>query len=164
MTSRRTLLCGAAALGAGAIVPRAIGQRRDGAPLVFFVSSNTVAGTAPFLAAFLEGMRQAGQDEGRTFRIETRYADGQGDRLAALTRDAVAQGPAVLLVAGLTGGRVVVRLTVRTDGTIGAARVETSSGHPAWREAVLDAVRRWRYVRSEAVRSKVVPFELRVDG
>jgi TonB family protein len=66
-------------------------------------------------------------------------------------------------VTGLTAGHVVVRLTVRMDGTVGSARIETASGHRAWAPAVLEAVRRWRYVPSAVVRSKVVPFDLALD-
>jgi TonB family protein len=66
-------------------------------------------------------------------------------------------------VTGLTAGHVVVRITVGTDGIVHSVRIESSSGHPAWRRAVLDAVRYWRYAPSDAVRSKVVPLDLALD-
>ena len=43
-------------------------------------------------------------------------------------------------------GRVMVGVSVATDGTPIDTRVDASSGHPALDEAAMDAVRRWRFV------------------
>jgi TonB family protein len=71
--------------------------------------------------------------------------------------------PARPAVTELAPGRVVVRITVRTDGIVESVRVESASGHPAWRRAVLDAARHWRFAPSDSVRSKVVALDLPLD-
>jgi protein TonB len=43
-------------------------------------------------------------------------------------------------------GRVMVGVSVATDGTPIEARIERSSGHPALDEAAVEAVRQWRFV------------------
>jgi putative tryptophan/tyrosine transport system substrate-binding protein len=50
-------------------------------------------------------MRALGQVEGKTFRLDIRYAHGQPARSVALIRDALASRPDVLVVSGLTNAR-----------------------------------------------------------
>ena len=64
----------------------------------------------------------------------------------------------------LKPGKVVVRLTVQPDGSVSDAVVISSSGHPAWKEAVLQAVRKWHYVPSDQVTTKEVPFDFEFSG
>jgi putative ABC transport system substrate-binding protein len=74
-------------------------------PRVVMVLTNTAEDHRPFTEAFLEGMRQAGQVEGRTFHLDMRFAGGDPARVPTLVRDSVAQRPAVLVVAGLIAAR-----------------------------------------------------------
>jgi putative ABC transport system substrate-binding protein len=55
--------------------------------------------------SFVEGMRQGGQIEGRTFMLQLRYSSGEAARNAALVKEAVAERPDVLVVVGLTAAR-----------------------------------------------------------
>ena len=67
-------------------------------------------------------------------------------------------------VTELKSGHVVVQLIVRPDGSVADARIASSSGHAAWKDAVLQAVRQWRYAPSGQGTTKVVPFDLTVGG
>lgn len=58
----------------------------------------------PFKESFLEGMRQAGQVEGRTFQFELRVAS-EPISVLALIRASVVERPAVLVVTGVTAAR-----------------------------------------------------------
>ena len=64
----------------------------------------------------------------------------------------------------LKSGRVVLELTVGPHGSVAKARVISSSGHAAWREAVLEASSRWRYEPSAAGSVKVEEFDLVIGG
>src|SRR5262249_26733714 len=94
---------GAVALLGVAAAPPAGGQTP--LPRVAMVLSNTEDDHRPFVESFREGMRQAGQVEGRTFRLDTRFAGGDPDRLLAQVRDSIATRPAVIVVAGLIAAR-----------------------------------------------------------
>jgi putative ABC transport system substrate-binding protein len=53
-----------------------------------------------FLDAFREGMRGLGHVEGRSYRIEPRYAEGDAARLPALAAEIVGHGPDVIVASG----------------------------------------------------------------
>jgi hypothetical protein len=63
---------------------------------------------SPFKERFLEGMRQAGQLEGRTVEIDVRYGGGEPARTRSLIREGIAESPAVVVVAGLIAAARVV--------------------------------------------------------
>jgi putative ABC transport system substrate-binding protein len=56
-------------------------------------------------------MQEAGQVEGRTYRLHVRYARGDPARFPALLRESIAQDPAVLVVVGLLGARAAREAT-----------------------------------------------------
>ena len=63
-------------------------------------------------------------------------------------------------VSGLTGGKVVVELTIRLDGSVSNAKILSTSGNSAWEEPILGAVKQWRYQQSDHVVTKTVPFNM----
>jgi putative ABC transport system substrate-binding protein len=92
-------------------------QAPDRLPRVVMIAG---AGAGPFAAAFLDGMREAGQVEGRTFRFETRLADEPG-RMPALVREAVAERAHVLVVGGLSSARAAKEATSTIPVVVGTA-------------------------------------------
>jgi len=74
-------------------------------PLVVIVSNGNEAGHAPYRDHFLKGMRDAGQEEGRTYRLVVLYANRDPTRTRGLVKEAVSRRPAVLVVYGLASAR-----------------------------------------------------------
>ena len=78
-------------------------------PRIGYLSSRSAEADAPFFAAFLRGMNEAGSDQAK---IDSRWADNQPPRLETLAAELVASKPAVILAGGGSGtARVLQRLT-----------------------------------------------------
>jgi putative ABC transport system substrate-binding protein len=65
-------------------------------PVVGFLNSTSREGYAPFLAAFLQGLKETGYIEGRNVRIEYRWAEGHYDQLPAMVTDLIQHHVVVL--------------------------------------------------------------------
>jgi ABC-type uncharacterized transport system substrate-binding protein len=89
-----SLLCGAAAW------PLAARAQQPAMPVVGFLSSRSPTESTAVVAAFRQGLREAGFVEGQNLAIAFRWAEGGYDRLPALAADLVALRVAVLLAAG----------------------------------------------------------------
>jgi putative ABC transport system substrate-binding protein len=96
----------------------------------------TEEGARPFKESFLDGMRQAGQIEGRTVQVDVLYGDGDPARLRAMIRQSAAEAPAVLVVAGLTATRhardatTTVPVVVATSGDLADAGIVKNLARP----------------------------------
>src|SRR5918997_5401554 len=83
----------------GALVACPIGAsgQQGQRPLVGFLRSTSAAGSAHLVAAFREGLREAGFVDGENIAIECRWADNRHDRLRDLADDLVNRGVAVIV-------------------------------------------------------------------
>jgi ABC-type uncharacterized transport system substrate-binding protein len=86
--------------GAAAAWPLAARGQQPAMPVVGFLSSRSPTESTAVVAAFRQGLREAGFVEGQNLAIAFRWAEGGYDRLPALAADLVALRVAVLLAAG----------------------------------------------------------------
>jgi putative tryptophan/tyrosine transport system substrate-binding protein len=83
-------------LGGATAWPLAARAQQPTMPVVGFLLQRTRKTTAHLVAAFREGLREEGYVEGRNVAIESRFADGQDDRLPALAAELVERRAAVI--------------------------------------------------------------------
>ena len=69
-------------------------------PVVGYLSANTSSGDAGLVEAFAKGLRGMGYEDGKTVKVEYRWADGQYDRLPLMTAAFVRDQVAVIAAVG----------------------------------------------------------------
>jgi putative tryptophan/tyrosine transport system substrate-binding protein len=69
-------------------------------PLIGFLSSRSAQDSKPHLTGFLRGLQAFGYVDGKTLRIEYRWANGQYDQLRKLAQELAALQPVVIVAAG----------------------------------------------------------------
>src|SRR5262245_39520911 len=78
-----TLLCGAAAW------PLAARAQQPAMPVIGFLGAASASAMSAWSGAFVQRLRELGRVEGRTIKIEYRWADGRVDRLSDIAAEFV---------------------------------------------------------------------------
>ena len=84
-------------LGGAAAWPLAARAQQPAMPMIGFLAGPTAKGRASLIAAFQKGLTEAGYSEGRNIVIESRWAEGQFDRLPAMANELVQRKVAVIV-------------------------------------------------------------------
>ena len=87
-------------VGSAAAVPVAARAQQPSIPIVGFVSSRSLDGSARYAAAFSKGLTEIGYVEGQDLTVEYHWLGGQNDRLPSLMADLVRRRVAVIATAG----------------------------------------------------------------
>jgi ABC-type uncharacterized transport system substrate-binding protein len=74
----------------------ALRAQQKAMPVIGFLSGASPVPTAPYVAAFLHGLRETGYIEGQNVVIHYRWAEDRSDRLPALAADLVASNVDVI--------------------------------------------------------------------
>ena len=107
---RRDLI--AAIAGSAAAWSLAAGAQQATIPVVEFLRVSAFAESVHLVAAFRQGLKEAGFIEGQNVTVEYRWADGVSDQLPALAADLVRRQAAVIV-----GHSIAVRAAMAASGT-----------------------------------------------
>jgi len=83
--------------GAAAAWPLGARAQQPAMPVIGFLAGPTAKGRASLIAAFQKGLTEVGYSEGRNIIIESRWAEGQFDRLPAMANELVQRKVAVIV-------------------------------------------------------------------
>jgi putative ABC transport system substrate-binding protein len=109
---RRQLLAG---FGALAVTGRhAARAQQAGTPVIGFLGSASPSQWSVRLAAFRDGLAEAGLVEGRNLSIEYRWADGHNDRLPDLAKELAEHRVGVIVVLGNTASAMAAKAATTT--------------------------------------------------
>ena len=90
----------AAAMGAALVQPLAAFAQEAAPKVVGYLGAQSPEPLAERVRAFVQGLAETGQVEGRDVTIEYRWAQGNSDKLPALASELVRRQPAVIATAG----------------------------------------------------------------
>ena len=96
--------------GAAVAWPLAVRAQQPTMPVLGFLRSTSAAGSEQLIAAFRQGLKEAGFVEGQDVAIDFRWGDDQPDRLPGLAADLVRRQAAVI-VANVSATRAAMAAT-----------------------------------------------------
>jgi len=88
------------AIAAGVVCPVVVRAQQEPMPLIGFLSSRSPDESKPHLAGFLRGLGAFGFADGKTVKIDYRWANGRYDQLRKLASELVAINPSIIVAAG----------------------------------------------------------------
>jgi putative ABC transport system substrate-binding protein len=97
-----------------AVIPLIARAQQPSMPVVGLLGATTAQGYAAQLAAYRQGLSEAGFIEGRDVVIEYRWADDQYDRLPGLAADLVSRRVAVIATIGGNAASIAARAATKT--------------------------------------------------
>ena len=99
-------------LGGAITVARTVRAQQNAMPVIGYLSQRSPTDSASIVTAFRQGLKEQGYVEGQNVTIESRFAEGQIDRLPALASDLVRHGVKLFVATGGTGSVVNARPVV----------------------------------------------------
>jgi putative ABC transport system substrate-binding protein len=87
-------------LGGAAAYPIAVHGQQSAMPVIGFLNGASAAEFTDQVAAFRQGLKEAGFIEGQNVAIEFRWGEGRYDRLPALADDLIRHRVAVIVATG----------------------------------------------------------------
>jgi putative ABC transport system substrate-binding protein len=100
--------------GAAATWPLVVRAQQPTMPVIGLLSGASFETMRELVAAFQQGLADAGFVEGRNVAIEYRWAEGNNDRLPALVMDLVRREVAVIVVVASTPGALAAHAATQT--------------------------------------------------
>ena len=100
--------------GAAAVWPLAARAQQAPISVVGYLGSGSPGSGAHMLAVLRQSLAEAGYVEGRNVTIESRWAEGQYDRLPAMAAELVRRQVAVIVATGGSAGAVTAKAATAT--------------------------------------------------